>query len=782
MTEDRGRRPLTMTHWGTYEASVEDGCLTRLSPFSADTDPSGVGAFDPAVLTAPSRIRAPMVREGFLSGKPRTECRRGEDRFVTVTWSEATALVASELCRVRDTHGNAAIFGGSYGWASAGRFHHAQSQIHRFLNCVGGYTGAVNTYSYAAAEVLLPHVCGDTSGLEYGHTSWPVIAENTQLFVAFGGIPLKNAQIAPGGMGVHHTRAGLTLCRDAGVEFVNISPIASDSAAFLSARQLAIRPGSDTALMLALCFVLVSEGRHDEAFLASHTVGFEHVRAYLYGEVDGVAKTPDWAAPLTDIPADAIRALAREMAARRTMISVAWSLQRADRGEQPYWAAITLAAILGQVGLPGGGIGFGYGATNQVGAGGRPFKWGSLPQLRNPVQTRIPVARIADALLNPGAEIDYNGEKLRLPEIRLIYWAGGNPFHHHQDLTRLDDAWQHPDTVVVHEIWWTATARRADIVLPVASPFERNDIGCARGEDHIVAMRKLIEPVGEARSDFEIFSEIAEKMQMRELFRGGRDEMDWLRAIFEESRDNGRAQGIDFPDFDTFWEGEGVFELPRPEVEPVLWRDFREDPIANPLATPSGRLELYSERIAGFAYADCAGHAKWYEPDEWLGSDLVDVYPLHLLSNQPETRLHSQLDNASVSAASKVAGREPVWINPVDAESRGIAAGDVVRVFNDRGSCLAGAIVTGDIRPSVVRLATGAWYDPEGPGNARRMDRHGNVNVLTRDAGTSRLAQGPVAESLLVEIERYKGEPTPVRAFEPPPIVEMAAKANAQIT
>jgi biotin/methionine sulfoxide reductase len=406
-----------------------------------------------------------------------------------------------------------------------------------------------------------------------------------------------------------------------------------------------------------------------------------------------------------------------------------------------------------------------------VGAGARPFTWSSLPQFDNPVRQRIPVARITDMLLDPGGEVDYDGTRVCFPDIKLIYWAGGNPFHHHQDLSRLADAWQKPDAVIVHEMWWTATARHADIVLPVASPFERNDIGCARGENHIVAMRQLIEPVGQSQSDFEIFSGIAERLQLRSQFRGDRDEMGWLRHLYDGCRTTGAEQGIDFPDFETFWR-EGIFELPRPAEEPVLWKCFRSDPAANPLPTPSGRFELYSERIAGFGYPDCAGHAKWYEPAEWLGSSKAVEWPIHLISNQPQTRLHSQYDHASVSKAAKVSGREPIWINPVDAATRGIADGDLVRVFNVRGSCLAGAVVTDRIRPSVAQLATGAWYDPETEGPERGMDRHGNVNVLTRDAGTSRLAQGPIAQSLLVQIERFDGEPPVIRAFDPPPVAE----------
>ncbi len=760
------QRPMTMTHWGSYEAETNAGQLVRLIPLADDPHPSNIGRFDPAVLTSPARIMSPAVRAGYLDGRTG---RRGADTFVQVSWDEALDLVASEISLVRTQHGNQGIFGGSYGWASAGRFHHAQSQLHRFLNVLGGYTGSINTYSYAAAEVILPHINGDTSGLEYGHTSWPVIARDTELFVMFGGIPLKNAQVSAGGVGEHHARAGLRACCEAGVNFVNISPIASDAEDFLGARQLWIRPNSDTALMLALAFTIVTDGSAATDFLSTHCVGYEQFHAYLVGRTDGQPKSPEWAAALTSISADDIRNLAREMVSRRTMISVAWSLQRADHGEQCYWMAMTLAAILGQIGLPGGGIGFGYGAANRVGAGGRPFAWGSLPQGSNPVGVRIPVARITDMLLQPGEEIEYNGSRVRFPEIELIYWAGGNPFHHHQDLNRLVEAWQRPRTVIVHDMWWTSTARHADIVLPVASPFERNDIGCSRGESHILAMHRLIPPVGASRTDYDIFSDICERLQCGAAFTEGRDEMAWLRAIYRSCGEEAERQGLEFPLFDELWRT-GSYKLPKPRSEPILWKAFRDDPKTNPLNTPSGRFELFSARIAGFGYGDCSGHARWIEPKEWLGSPSAKSYPIHLISNQSDTRLHSQMDHGSVSRASKVSEREPIWINPADAAERGIVDGDIVRVFNDRGAVLAGAVVTEQVRDRVARLATGAWYDPVLVGPHRGLDRHGNVNVLTADRGTSKLAQGPSAQSLLVEIELFQGEAPQVQAFVPPAI------------
>jgi biotin/methionine sulfoxide reductase len=456
------------------------------------------------------------------------------------------------------------------------------------------------------------------------------------------------------------------------------------------------------------------------------------------------------------------------MAAVRTFITTTWSLQRADHGEQPIWMTIVLAAILGQIGLPGGGFGCGYGSMNRMGQGRSPVAPLNRPVGRSPINSYIPVARISDLLLHPGRTIDYNGQRITFPEIRLIYWCGGNPFHHHQDINRLVQAWQRPETVIVHEIFWTPTARHADIVLPASTTLERNDIA-ASSDRYMFAMHQAIEPVGEARNDFNIFADLAGRLGFRDDFTEDRTEMEWLRHLYEVTRQQAARHGIERPDFETFWET-GYIADPVPRQYDFL-SSYRADPQGKALRTPSGRIEIFSEKIASFRYEDCPGHPVWIEPAEWLGSPKANG-KLHLISNQPTRRLHGQLDNGPVSRASKVKGREPIWINPHDAAERSIADGDVVRVFNERGACLAGAVVTDAMSRGVLQLQTGAWYDPDQPGQAGTLDRHGNPNVLTLDKGTSKLAQGPISQTTLVEIERWT-EPVPdIRAHRPPTVVK----------
>ena len=757
----------TGSHWGLYDAEVEHGRVVGVRAFHKDPYPSRIIDTIPSAVHAPCRIERPMVRQGWLAhGVQSNRTGRGVEPFVAVPWDEALDLVATELTRVKATYGNEAIFASS-GWGSAGVFHHAATQLSRFLNGFGGFVRQVTNYSFGAASVIVPHVVGTMEPVGGAVTTWPTIAEHTKLMVLFGGVPAKNTQVNSGGIGRHEADDWLRQARRAGVAFVNISPLRDDVAEALGAEWLPLRPNTDVALMLGLAHTLIAESLYDRHFLDTYSVGFERLRAYIIGETDGVPKDAAWASHITQIPAQTIVALARRMAALRTMIAVSWSVQRADHGEQPYWMAIALAAMLGQIGLPGGGFGFGYGATGGIGSPHPRLPLPQLPTGANAVKAYIPTARFSDMLLNPGATFDFNGHRLTYPDIRLVYWCGGNPFHKIQDLNRLLRAWQEPETIIIHEPWWTPAARRADIVLPCVTTLERNDIGAAPRDCFYFAMQKAIEPVGEARSDYDIYSQLAERLGFSTQFTEGRTEMEWLRHLYGLARDQAAKRGVDMPSFDAFWEA-GHVELQVPDNPPVLLAAYRDNPQAHPLRTPSGRIELFSETITAFGYDDCPGHPVWLEPAEWLGSERATVYPLHLLSNQPRSRLHSQLDCGEVSRGSKVANREPVWLHPDDATDRGIAHGDVVRIYNERGACLAGAVVTDAIRPGVIQLATGAWFDPLDPAEIGSLDKHGNPNVLTLDKGTSKLAQCSIAQTTLVEVERFDGEPPPITAFEPP--------------
>ncbi len=761
---------LTSSHWGTYRVHVSNGKVISLGDFEKDKDPSPIGKGIIDVLDGPTRIKNPMIRKswyekGFKSNKE----GRGEEPFIEVEWDEALKFVADELNRVKNNFGNESIYAGSYGWASAGRFHHAQSQLHRFLNCIGGYTKSVDTYSFAAAEVIVPHVLGNFRQHLYEATSWSSINKNTELFVAFGGVPVKNGQISQGGLGEHLQVSAINKAKKNGIRFINISPLKNDIPRNIQSKWLKIYPNSDTALMLAICYNLIKNKTYNKEFIKKYTVGFNRFEDYLTGRQDGIVKSSDWASKICNISQREIDKLSLDMAKNRTMISVSWSLTRQDHGEQPFWCAIVLSAMLGQIGLPGGGIGFGYSAVNAIGNVKKWLPVVSFPQIKNPINSFIPVARISDMLLNPGGEFHYNGRELTFPDIKIVYWAGGNPFHHHQDLKRLVRAWKKPETIISHEWCWNSLSKHSDIILPCTTTLERRDISISPQDEYVISMEKAIEPIGNSKNDYDIFKGISKILNVEDKFTENKTDFEWQRWIYEQTSLNFKKDGLKLPNFDDFLK-KGWVKINVPEKDLIMMEKFREDPEKNSLKTPSGKIEIFSSTIEKFKYDDCLPHPAWIEPIEWLGNR-NNTHPFHLICNQPETKLHSQLDHGNYSKSRKINGREPVLINKYDAIKKNINDNDLVIVFNGRGACIAGALITDKVMQGVLIMSTGSWYDPIKNIEGEIICNNGNPNILTIDKGTSKLAQGPIAHSCLVNIEKCTEKLPKVTAYDKPKII-----------
>lgn len=737
--------PVSLSHWGAFRGRVRDGRLISALPVGG-ADARMIEAW-PALVHSPLRIDRPHVRRGWLENGPGPAPDRGRDTMVPVSWDRALDLIAAEVARLHRDHGPSAIFGGSYGWSSAGRLHHARSQLRRFLAAAGGFTDQVGNYSWGAAAAILPHVLGSADAVAHAATSWDSIADHTDTFVGFGGLNPKNWRVTSGGAVEFPLPAMIARARVRGCRFILLSPLAADCPDGLEATHLMPRPGSDTAIMLALAREAWVSGRADRDFLARHTVGADRLVAYLMGADDGVPKTLAWAATLSGLDEGALRGLWDTIRRGRVMLSATWSVQRAEHGEQAYWALIALAAMLGQIGLPGGGFSFGYGSMGSVGAGARRGFVPTLPDLPNPGGA-VPAAAVADALLQPGARMPFNGRMLTLPDIRMIWWAGGNPFHHAQDLAKLERGWARAETVVVQDPWWTATARRADIVLPATTTAERNDIGGTSRDPHVVFMRALVPPQAEARNDRDILGALADRLGCRADFDAGLDEDGWLRRMWAGVRATGAGQGIAVPDFDAFRDM-GIWRVPAPEAPEVYLAAFRADPAGAALATPSGRIELSSDVIAGFGYPDEPGHPVFRAPVEWLGAAGPDE--LHLVTNQPEHQLHSQLWQTPAGMSGAPA---PVRLHPDDARVRAISDGQSVRLYNARGACRAVARIDAGVRRGVAVMPTGAWYAPD---PATGMDMNGNPNVLTADRRTSALGQASAALSALVRIAPLNG-------------------------
>jgi biotin/methionine sulfoxide reductase len=719
------------SHWGTFQARPSADGL-EIQPFAEDPAPSPLLGNIPAALTHPARLTQPLIRKGWLEDGPGPDRRRGADTYVAVDWETALSLAAKELARLGqgDTPG-AHVFGGSYGWSSAGRFHHAQSQLHRFLNTVfGGYVGSVNTYSSAAGEVILSLVWGNGMRLTRDYPWLEEIAEEVDVLLTFGGIPLRNTQVSPGGISQHLTGEALARASARGARLVSVSPLADDFPDLQGVERLAPVPGTDTALMLALAYCLERDGAVDRAYLASHTTGYDRFLPYLMG-ADGTPKTPDWASAICDIPAARIEALAKDLAHRKVLVNIAYGLQRSEHGEQPVWMALTLAAMLG------GRFSYGLGSIGNIGKATTMGALPTLPQGKNGITDFIPVARIADLLLHPGAPYRYKGETRTYADIRLVYWAGGNPFHHHQDLARLTEAFSRPETIILHDSVGTASAAHADIVFPATTTYERRDIGAAGNDPWILAMEPLAEPKG-ARDDFAIFADLARRLGHGEAFTEGLDADGWLRRLW------GR------PDWEDFL-AQGRIPLPIRKSPGALQR-FAADPARFPLETPSGRIEIFSETVEA---TGLPGHPVWLAPR-------VSAHPFQLISNQPASKLHSQLDFGPVSMKAKAGGREIARLNPTDAARLGVTSGEVLRLWNERGNALVVAEVSQAVRPGVVQMPTGSWYAPAVLPGIGLTCLNGNPNILTEDIGASDLSQGTTGQRTWISVERFADAPPPV--------------------
>ena len=353
--------------------------------------------------------------------------------------------------------------------------------------------------------------------------------------------------------------------------------------------------------------------------------------------------------------------------------------------------------------------------------------------------------------------------------------ACGSMFTRHQDVNNIVKQWRKFDTVITAEPYWTSTAKLSDIVLPVAIEVERNDINQtgATGE-YIVAYRPAIEPMGESKSDFWICEQICKRWGYGEVFSEGKDELGWMKEFYADAVEQAKGLNITMPSFEEFYD-KGFVRFEKDDESSALYTRlaaFRENPAKNRLGTPSGKIELYSPVIAKMGYADCPPMPTWIEPKEWLGdAKKTAKYPIHIVSPHSRYRLHSQLNNSIIRNFAEVSGREPVLINPKDAEARGLANGDIVRVFNDRGEILAGVLVTDIVPERVAAICEGAWYDPEVWGE-KSLCQHGCVNVLTFDKGTSSLAQSNSAHTVLAQIEKFKGEIKPIQAFGKPKILQ----------
>ena len=777
---------VTGAHWGILKITLKDGKIVKSEPFTKGKVENPLQSVTHDLVYTESRIRYPMVRKSFLADpkNPKPELR-GKEEWVRVSYKEAIKLISQALKRTYKEKGPTGVFGGSYGWKSSGNMHNARILLHRFLGMAGGYVGSTGDYSTGASQIIMPHVLGTIEVYEQ-QTSWPLVLEHSKVVVIWGANPYNTLKIAwtvSDGTGLDY----LEKLKNSGKKLIFIDPIKNDTCEFLNAEWIAPIPNTDVALMIGIAHTMLKTKKYDKEFVETYTEGFDKFQNYLMGKEDGVVKDAKWASKITGIKEKKIKELAKIFFENRTMMISGWGMQRAHHGEQPHWMMVTLASMIGQIGLPGGGFGLSYHYSN----GGSPTtngpviggmnvgvaNDGSPEWMQGAGNNAIPVARVADMLLNPGKTIDNNGKKITYSDIDFVYWSGGNPLVHHQDTNQLLKAWRKPKTVVVHDPYWTPTARMADIVMPITTEYERNDISMSGDYSNlnIVPMKQLVEKEYESVDDYKVFSDLAKEFGVYNKYTENKSEMEWIKEFYNLGYKQAQAVNatfpgsIEMPEFEKFWnDNKALVFTPTLDGENfVRYADFREDPILNPLGTPSGKIEIYSETIAAMKYEDCKAHPSWMEPVEWLGMKKKPA-EFAMVTSHPPLRLHSQLSNTSLREKYAVNGREPIWINPKDAKAKGIKDGDIVRVFNARGQVLAGAVLTNRVNPGIVNLHEGAWYDPKDANEENGLCINGCANVLTIDMPTSKLANGNISHTLLVNIEKYTGEAPEVKVFKQP--------------
>jgi anaerobic dimethyl sulfoxide reductase subunit A len=751
------------------QAHVRDGVITRL-----ETDDRPDGVSDPQLRACtrgraylrrqyhPDRLRWPLRRVG----------RRGEGRFERVSWDEALDLLAGQIRRVRDAYGNGALFV-PYGTGSYNQTNGSQT-ARRLLNLYGGCLGIWNSYSWGAINVATPTVYGT---LETGNQRQDWLNSRYILMWSWNPAEMRDGT---------NSDWFVKVARERGARVVCVDPRMSMSAVALADEWVPIRPGTDVAMMSAMAHVMITEGLYDADFVRTHCVGFddtqmpagcadaETYRDYVLGARDGVAKTPRWAEPITGVQAETIARVAREYATTKpAMLYQGYGMQRRAYGEQAVRAACVLAAITGNVGVPGGWAG---GLALQAPDGG-PF-WNLFPAGDNPVGAAIPVFLWTEAVLR-GHEMGaadgvvFDGSvpdgrtvrdaggvggrsapdpDRRLPsDIKLIWAVASNALvNQHADINRtariLADE-SRVEFIAVQDNFLTPTGRFADLVLPACTQFETWGIedGWKYG-DEVLLMPPLVPPLEESRSDYAICAGVAERLGIREAYTEGRDERAWIEWALDRYR---RTRFPDLPSLEVLEaDNRGVYSRPV-RTPAVAFVDFRSDPESHPLPTPSGKIEIFSQRLHDLHDPEIPAVPKYLQ--EWespFGAE-ADRYPLQAIGHHTMARVHSTHANNDWLAE---AFPQRVFVNPVDAGERDIRDGDAVRVFNERGTLVLPCRVTSRIMPGVVDIPQGAWWSPDAQG----VDRGGSVNVLTSARWTP-LAHGTAQHTVMVQVEREAG-------------------------
>jgi anaerobic dimethyl sulfoxide reductase subunit A len=648
-------------------------------------------------INSSDRLKYPMKRDG----------ERGEGKFKRISWDEALDTVAGQVKQVKEMYGPAAILlitgGGDHGRL------HDPGLMHRLFALNGGYS---TTWGVPSCEGAIFAALATYGTTETGNAREDLL--NSSLIIMWG-LDAVNSVHGNG------TRWYLARAKEKGIKIICIDPRYTASAATFADQWIPIRPGTDTAMLIAMAYTIIAENLHDKPFLDTYTVGFDRFKDYVMGMEDGIPKTPLWAESITGVRAEVISSLAREFAlSRPAALMPGLSAGRTANGEQFHRAMIVLAAMTGNVGIFGGNSGTGaFGGIYH-------YSLGRMPTEENPLDRKAKCRK--NSL--PGAGAFGSSVRLHNSEVwdavikgkaggypadyKMLYVTNWNYLNQSPNINKGIKALKVLEFIVVQEQYLTATARYADILLPAAYFLERSDITTGNTMPFYGYMNKVVEPYSEARSHMEIAAALAERMGIFDFDEKTEEErLEWMVAGSEDAID-----------YDTI--KKHVLHEVCPSTSCIAFKEQIDDPQNNPFPTPSGKIEIYSQQLADMENPLIPPVPKYIETWESTNDPLVEKYPLQLITTHPKLRVHSQFYGVQ-----RLTELEPqaVFINTADALTRGIKDGEKVRVFNDRGEMIIPARVTERIMPGVVDIAEGAWYTPDKDGT----DRGGCANVLSRD-------------------------------------------------
>jgi len=824
---------------GPILVHVNDGKITRIRPIIFDetdgpswtieahgskfspprkTNPAPFAVAERAKVYSEYRIKYPLKRIDFDPKGDRHPETRGKSEYERISWDKALDIVASEMKRIRTTYGPAAIgamrsshhnFGLlSYKMGTFGRFFELLGHTFMFDNpdsWEGWHWGATHHFGFFW-RLGIPEQCDLLVDA----------LKNTEFMVHWSNDP----DSTHGCYGGQESAIWRYWLRELGIKQVFIDPFCNYTAAILGDKWIAPRPGTDTAMAMAIAYVWIDEDTYDKDYIANRTIGFDQFKRYIMGEDDGVPKTPKWAEELSGVSASTIKALAREWASKRTMLAggVMGGWGGACRAAYATeWARLMLFLQTMQgLGKPGVNIwGTGLGAPADPSFVFPGYADGALDAFStvakkpavNPVSQRLYRLLLPDSILNPpvswlgegfcGESIEqqfkpYTYPEPGSPEIKMMYRYGGSFIGTMTDTNRWVRMYQSPklECVVTQDCWWQSETRFADIILPACTNLEHEDI-CENssaggygnlsysGNNHriIIYQKKCIEPLWESRSDYQIFSDLAERLGFKEEYTEGNSEEDWIKKVFDKFS---TSKYISYEDFKK----KGYFVVPFPEdykPTPALrWfyegRDCDTPDSFNPkrgtekakeLGTYSGKIEFVSQSLTQHFPDDEERPPMPHYIPSWEGhtSEQAKKYPLQLISPHPRCSFHTMYESNTLwlgdIPAHRIFKHGYYWhvtrIHPSDASARGIKDGDIVKLYNDRGATLGIAHVTERVRPGVVHsYESSGKYDPLEPGKPGSIDRAGCVNLLTPARMVSKNAPGMANNSCLIEISKWE--------------------------